>query len=213
MNIDFDFYQGNIDRFMDIARKHLDYIGKIKRGELKLPGIIGDHGVVVSVFSAASIEATINLYILIPIVFIKDNQIRLFYGNLLAKYFRSSIPSKLHFVSETFPELKKKKNLLKKIEKIFSYRNRIMHSALEYGETNESEYYFNQNEPKTKVSKNTVPEFRFDSDINSEKDIKLAHEHFRIAKEFIETMKPFQTRKITKKEVHMFDHLIQQSVR
>ena len=196
---------------MDIARKHLDYVDKIQRNELKLPGIIGDHGVVASIFSAASIEATINLYILIPIIFIKDNQIRLFYGNLLTKYFRSSIPAKLNFVSETFPELKKKKKLLKKIEKLISYRNRIMHSAAEYVEVNEIKYYLENNELKSKMSKNTVPEFRFDSDINSEKDIELAREHFEIAKEFIETMKPFQTRKLNNKEIDMLYNLIQQS--
>lgn len=209
MKIDFDFYTGNIDRFMDIARKQLDYIQKRQSKGLKIPGIIEDHGIIASIFSAASIEATINLYILLPIVLIKDSKIRSFFGCLLTKYFRSPIFAKLNFVCETLPELKNNKVLLKRIEKLFSYRNSIMHSSPEHFETIENL----MNSIKVIIPiKNTLestPKFFFGSKLNSKEEIKLAREHFETAKQFIEIMKPFYSKKLSKKEIYIFYNLIQ----
>jgi hypothetical protein len=208
MEYEFDFYTGNIDRFMDIARKQLDYIKKRQSGELKIPGIIEDHGVVTSIFAAASIEAAINLYILLPVVYIKNSKTRIFFGSLLTKYFRSPISVKLKFICKTFPELKKNKKLLKKVGALFSYRNLIMHSAPDHVE--ESDYYFEDEDSRKHLNrvKKTSPRFYFGSNFNSEEEIKLAQEHFDIAEEFIEKMRPFRPKKLTKKEINLFENLI-----
>lgn len=208
MEIEFDFYTGNVDRFMDIARKHLDYIKKKQSNELKIPGIIEDHGLVTSIFAAASIEAAINLYILIPVIYIKDSQTRIFFDSLLTKYFRSPIPVKLKFVCETFPELKKSKTLLRKVEKLFYYRNLIMHSSPDHVEV--SRYEFNNKDTIKHSSrlKKTFPEFYFGSNFKNKEEIKLAHEHFEIAEEFIGKLKPFRPKKFNKRDITLFYNLI-----
>lgn len=207
MEYEFDFYTGNIDRFMDIARKHLDYIKKRQSNELKIPGIIEDHGVVTSIFAAASIEAAINLYILLPVIYIKESQTRIFFGSLLTKYFRSSIPVKLKFVCETFPELKKSKKLLKKVEELFSYRNRIMHSSPDHVE--EFDYYFDEDSIQHSKKNRTSPRFYFGSSLSGEVEIKLARGHYEVAEEFIKIMKPFRPKKLSNKEIILFENLIQ----
>jgi hypothetical protein len=208
MKDDLDFYIGNIDRFMDIAKKHLDYIEKKQTKVLNIPGIIEDHGLVTSIFSAASIEAAINLYILIPIVYINNSETRIFYGDLISHYFRSPIHLKLKFICERFPDIGKNKNLLKRVNKLFSYRNLIMHSSPEHWELSDLTIYSDgiKYSGKLKVS---LPELKFDSKFGGEEEIKLAHKHFKTAEDFISKLRPFLPKKLTKINISQLRNFMQ----
>ena len=124
---------GSVKRLLDIAKRHLDYIKRSRSKKITVPGDIKlDHAIVASVFSAAAIEAGLNIYISLPILFIKDENLRRFLGSLVTKKLRLSVPQKLNFVCEFCPQIKKDKNLRKKVEALFEYRNAVLHSPPEY---------------------------------------------------------------------------------
>ena len=74
---EFDFTDvGNVDRFLDIAKKHLIYIEKSKTKEIRIPGVLIDHAMVTSIFSAAAIEAALNIFVAIPVLYIEEQDTR-----------------------------------------------------------------------------------------------------------------------------------------
>jgi hypothetical protein len=122
-----------VKRLLAIAKKHLGYIGKSQSKTITVPGDLKlDHAIVVSIFSAAAIETGLNLFITIPILLIKDANIRRFLGVLVTKHSRLSMPQKIEFACEFCPQIKRDKALLKRVRALFEYRNSILHSSPEY---------------------------------------------------------------------------------
>ena len=124
---------GEVKRLLAIAKRHLGNIGKSRSKAVTVPGDLKlDHAIVASIFSAAAIETGLNLFIVIPILLIKDANIRRFFGVLVTKYSRLSVPQKIEFACEFCPQIKRDKALLKRVRELFSYRNSVLHSSPEY---------------------------------------------------------------------------------
>ncbi|RLC69192.1 MAG: hypothetical protein DRI26_09450 [Chloroflexi bacterium] len=122
-----------VKRLVGIAQRHLRYITKSRsKGMTLLGDVRPDHAIVASIFSAAAIEVGLNIFIAIPVLYIKDDNIRRFFGLLATKYYRLSVLQKLNFVCEFCPQIKKDKVLLGRVRELFNYRNRLLHSSPEY---------------------------------------------------------------------------------
>ena len=122
-----------VTRLLAIAKRHLGYIGKSRSKTITVPGDLKlDHAIVASIFSAAAIETGLNLFITIPILLIRDANIRRFLGVLVTKHSRLSLPQKIGFACEFCPQIKRDKALLKRVRALFEYRNSVLHSSPEY---------------------------------------------------------------------------------
>lgn len=127
--------QDEVKRLLAIAKRHLGYITRFRSKTITLPGDLKlDHAIVASIFSAAAIEAGLNLFITIPILLIKDENIRRFLGMLVTKHSRLSVPQKIEFACEFCPQIKQDKVLLRRVRALFTYRNSVLHSSPEYAE-------------------------------------------------------------------------------
>ena len=123
----------DVKRLLAVAERHLGYIRRSRSKSITLPGDVRpDHAIVASIFSAAAIEAGLNLFISIPILYIKDDNIRKFFGLLVTKYTRLSAPQKLNFVCEFCPQIKEDNALLRRVTALFAYRNSMLHASPEY---------------------------------------------------------------------------------
>lgn len=124
-----------VKRLLSIAKRHLGYINRSrsKRSIILFPDSPKlAHATVASIFSAAAIEAGLNLFISIPILYIKDENLRKFFGLLATKYSRLSVPQKVNFVCEFSPHIKQDKALLRRVHTLFAHRNSILHASPEY---------------------------------------------------------------------------------
>jgi hypothetical protein len=127
----------DVKKLLDIVKIHLGYIKRSRSKEIvfstegPLPLKI-NHAIVASIFSAAAIEAGINLYISLPILFIKDENMRRLFSALVYKSLRLPVRQKLDFVFETCTQIKQDKKLLKRVRTLFDYRNSLLHSSPEY---------------------------------------------------------------------------------
>ena len=124
-----------VKRLLSIAKRHLGYINRSRsKGSIisfpLSPKLA--HATVASIFSAAAIEAGLNLFISIPILYIKDENLRKFFGLLATKYSRLSVQQKLAFVREFCPQIKEDKTLRRRVDALFAYRNSILHASPEY---------------------------------------------------------------------------------
>jgi len=124
-----------IRRLLGIARKHLDYIKRSRSKKNASWEAKCNHALVASVFSAAAIEAGLNLFISAPILFIKNEEIRRFFGILITKYLRIPVQQKIKFAREFCPELKNDEKLLVRVKKLFEYRNSVLHPSPSYAES------------------------------------------------------------------------------
>lgn len=128
---------GDVERLLGIAKRHLGYVKKSRSKGITIsstspPPLKLDHAIVASIFSAAAIEAGLNLFISIPILYIGDENVRRFYGSLVTAYFRLPVPQKLRFVCEFCPQIKEDKALLERVRDLFAYRNSIIHASPRY---------------------------------------------------------------------------------
>jgi hypothetical protein len=122
-----------VKRLLAIAKRHLGYIERSRSKETVIPGDIKpDHGIVASIFSAAAVEIGLNLFLGIPILLIKDDNLRKFFAVLVTKYLRLSVPQKIEFVREFCPQIRQDKALLKRVRALFEYRNSVLHSSPDY---------------------------------------------------------------------------------
>ncbi len=121
-----------------IAKRHLAYI---KRGRGKPLTLSSDvrrddprlhHAIVSIVFSAAAVEAGLNLYLTAPVLLLADEGERRFFGLLASKYARLNVPQKLAFVQETCLALEE--SLTRKIRELFNRRNELVHALPRYSE-------------------------------------------------------------------------------
>jgi len=128
---------GDVERLLGIANRHLGYVKKSRSKGITIsstspPPLKLDHAIVASIFSAAAVEAGLNLFISIPILHIRDENIRRFYGSLVTEYFRLPVPQKLRFVCEFCPQIQEEKALLERVHDLFAYRNWIIHAFPRY---------------------------------------------------------------------------------
>ncbi len=122
-----------VRRLLAIAKRHLGYIKKSRAKTITVPGDLKlDHAIVTSIFSAAAIETGLNLFITIPILLIRDANIRRFLGVLVTKHSRLTLPQKIEFACEFCPHIKRDKVLLKRVRALFEYRNSVLHSSPDY---------------------------------------------------------------------------------
>ncbi len=123
----------DIARYLRIAKRYAQYIRRAK--EIRIPSILSDHATIVNVFSAAAIEAALNLFIALPLLSIKEPKTRSFYGSFVTKYVRLSIRKKISFAKSLSSELKNSSKLCEKVNAIFDNRNSYLHISPIYSET------------------------------------------------------------------------------
>jgi hypothetical protein len=122
-----------------IAKKHLAYIRRAGERPLRISTDVTrddarlHHALVSIVFSAAAVEAGLNLYITAPALLVSDEKLRRFFGLLSSKYARLSVPQKLSFVGETYPTLRSDP-LVGKIRELFNRRNELVHAQPLYAD-------------------------------------------------------------------------------
>lgn len=123
---------------LSIARKHLTQIRRAGAKRLRIPGDVRlEHALVSIVFSAAAIEAGMNLYILAPILFVNDAAQRRFFGLLSSRFAtRLNIQQKLAFIKDTNPDVFENA-LLQAIRELFERRNALVHAAPSYSEASD----------------------------------------------------------------------------
>lgn len=130
-----DYYiasHNDVERLLRIAKRHLNYISRSRSEGFKKLSM--DHAIVASIFSAAAVEAGLNLFISIPILFIRDEDVRRFFGILVTKYSRLSVRHKINFSCDFCPQIKEDKGLVERVNALFDYRNSVMHSSQKYTE-------------------------------------------------------------------------------
>ncbi len=123
-----------VKRLLGIAQRHLRYITRSRSERITVPGLKLDHAIVAGIFSAAAVEAGLNLFISIRTLFVKAENLRRFFAVLVTKYLRLSVWQKIRFACEFCPHIREDKELLRRVDALFGYRNSVLHSSPEYGE-------------------------------------------------------------------------------
>lgn len=162
-----------------------------------IPGVKPDHALVASIFSAAAVEAGLNLFIAAPVLFIRDDTLRRFYADFITRAARSSVRDKLRFVKRACPEIAEEPKLMDRVNKLFDYRNAALHSTPEYGEATKAV------PPAVwKRARPGEPITLTDADLETRarphltgrgggtEAIELAGEHYATAKIFLTLLKP-----------------------
>jgi len=173
-----------------ISRKHVN-LSKRSKAQVQI-----DHAIVSIVFSAIAVESALNLTICLPVLYIKNRAQRIFFGTLLTNCFSASIPKKLTFLFRVYPTLRTKKELRKKIQELFTFRNKIVHSTPIYSEARDPSEVFEYMEEKglTTYSFNenvlpTKPQLHL-GDVGSVfvDVLSLAEDYHNYAEEFIKLL-------------------------
>jgi hypothetical protein len=177
---------GRVKRLLSIARRHLGYIAKSRSKTITVPGDLKlDHAIVASVFSAAAVEAGLNLFISIPILFVKDENVQRFFGVLVTKYSRLSVRQKIEFACEFCPQIKQDKALLKGVYALFEYRNSVLHSSPEYAEPLGLPDLDFEELPSMITEEDLIPHPQLLSQGTSSAGIEEAFQHYRTASDFL----------------------------
>jgi hypothetical protein len=122
----------DVRQLLDISNRHLKFIKKARTKEIRIPGPKVEHAIVASIFASASIEAALNLFILIPVLYIENSKTRKFFGKLARQYKKLNVRAKLQFAKQFFPNDKSTKKLFNAVEGFFTYRNSIIHTSSDY---------------------------------------------------------------------------------
>jgi len=172
-----------IRRLLGIARRHLDYIKRSRSKKNASWEAKCDHALVASVFSAAAIEAGLNLFISTPILFIKNEEIRRFFGILITKYSRIPVQQKIKFACEFCPELKNNEKLLVRVKKLFEYRNSVLHPSPSYAEPLGLP---DEDKLPNKISEeDLIPYPELSLQVISSFEVEEAFQHYRTALDFL----------------------------
>ena len=171
-----------VSRYLKIAKRYARYLKSAK--EIRIPGIICDHAMIVNVFSAAAIEAALNLYIAFPLLNISKRQIRTFYGNLLTKYLRLSVRKKISFARSFSKEMRNDSKLLGEVNSIFDSRNSYLHASPIYSESSGVDF--------SKLRGVSFKKFRTSPQLTtltfSSQDVTLSLRHYSTAVKFIKLL-------------------------
>jgi hypothetical protein len=175
-----------VKRLLAIAKRHLGYTAKSRSKTITMPGDLKlDHAIVASIFSAAAVEAGLNLFISVPVLFLKDENIQKFFGVLVMKYSRFSVRQKIEFACEFCPQIRQDKALLKKVRTLFEYRNSVLHSSPEYAEPLGLPDLDFEQLPNRITEEDLVPRPQLLARGTSSVEIEEAFEHYRTASDFL----------------------------
>ena len=175
-----------VKSLLSIAKRHLGYIAKSRSKTITVPGDLKlDHAIVASIFSAAAVEAGLNLFISIPILFVKDKNVQRFFGVLVTKYSRLSVRQKIEFACEVCPQIKQNKALLKKVRALFEYRNLVLHSSPEYAEPLGLPDLDFEELPSRISKEDLIPHPQLLSRGTSSARIEEAFQHYQTASDFL----------------------------
>lgn len=158
-----------------------------------IPGVKPDNALVASIFSAAAVEAGLNLFIAAPVLFIRDDTLRRFYADFITRAARSSVRDKLKFVKRVCPEIGK--TLMGRVRRLFEYRNAAPHSTPEYGEATKAVRpavwkRVRSGESLTDADFEIPPSPFLTGRGSGTEEIELASEHYATAKTFLTLLKP-----------------------
>lgn len=122
--------QPNPDHLLRIAKWHLAQIESAAAATTPAAAaLLSDHADVVTVYSAARIEAGLNTFIGSPLLFMNEEGRRRFVAKIMTKYLRLPGPQKIKFLRDQVPTLKGN-NILTRAEALCGRRNRILHTSL-----------------------------------------------------------------------------------
>jgi hypothetical protein len=121
-----------VRRLLYVSARYLKRSKRIK-GEI-VSKLKIENAIISSIFSAAAIEAGVNIFLKLPILAIEDEYIQNLYGYMLNEIRALSAPRKIQLVSKFCRKLINNKKLVRDVEGLFSYRNRILHVSPEYVE-------------------------------------------------------------------------------
>jgi hypothetical protein len=175
-----------VRRLLSIAKRHLGYIKKSRSKTITVPGDLKlDHAIVASIFSAAAIETGLNLFITIPILLIRDANIRRFLGVLVTKHSRLTLPQKIKFACEFCPHIKRDKALLKRVRALFEYRNSILHSSPDYIEPLGLPDLYGEELPNKITEEDLVRHPQLVLRGTSSSEVQEAFQHYQTALDFL----------------------------
>ncbi|MCJ7743817.1 MAG: hypothetical protein MUO99_04565 [Dehalococcoidales bacterium] len=178
--------QDEVKRLLAVAKRHFGYITRSRSKTITLPGDLKlDHAIVASIFSAAAIEVGLNLFITIPILLIKDENIRRFFGVLVSKHLRLSVREKIQFAYEFCPQIKRDKVLLRKVRALFAYRNSVLHSSPEYAEPLGLPDLDWEELPSKITEEDLIPQPQLSSRGTSSSEMEEAFQHYQTALDFL----------------------------
>jgi len=117
---------------LTIAKDHLD---AIDLGRITDEGVIGVDNAnrlkVVTVFSAITVEAALNDYILIHCNLLDSPYLEGVFGDITTDYLRGSVQKKINLVRDHWPD-DFSPELIKDVRTMFEIRNRIAHQSSEF---------------------------------------------------------------------------------
>ncbi len=114
---------------LGIAKQHLDSVDRTRVSKEHVIGVDNHKTLMVAtVFSAISIEAALNDYVLIHCNFLDVPYLQGVFGDISADYLRGSIQKKINLVRDHWPD-EFPDNLLKDVRELFRIRNRIAHQS------------------------------------------------------------------------------------
>lgn len=193
-----------VKRLLCVAARYLKRAKKIK-GEspsrLKI-----ENAIISSIFSAAAVEAGVNVFLKLPILAIKDEYIQNLYGYMLNELRGLSAPRKVQLVSRFCTKLKDNNKLAKQIQDLFSHRNKILHVSPEYVERlGLPEDYFLEGPDAGEVingirsRKISVEQLVRNAAIMfsppGDTSLRSAVEHYYVAEEFLKALISFEKQK------------------
>lgn len=182
-----------VKRLLRASARYLNRAKKVKGDRVSATKI--ENAIISSVFSAAAIEAGMNIFLKWPLLFINDKYVQNFYGQMLNELKGMPAPRKVDLVSRFCSGLRGNKRLRKRTQELFSYRNKILHVSPEYVERfGLPDNFFDKGPIETReisveelVRKASI-EFTPPSDMS----FRAAVEHYEIAEEFLKHLISFE---------------------
>jgi hypothetical protein len=114
---------------LDIAKESFNAIDRQRVTEEHVIGVDNHNRLMVStVFSAITIEAALNDYVLVHCNFLERPYLQGVFGDITTDYLCGSIQKKINLVRDHWPD-KFPDHLLKDVRELFRIRNRIAHQS------------------------------------------------------------------------------------
>lgn len=190
-----------VKRLLRLSARYLKRAKKIK-GKRVSPAKI-ENAIISSVFSAAAIEAGVNIFIKLPLLFIKDRYTQNFYGHMLNELKGLAAPRKVELVSRFCSGLRGNKDLRRRVQELFIYRNKILHVSPEYVERFGLPEKIFEDEAIGDNAAGTVRSREISEEElvrepgimltpPSEMSLRAAYEHYEIAEEFLQNLISFE---------------------
>jgi hypothetical protein len=182
-----------VKRLLRASARYLKRAKKVKGNRVSATKI--ENAIISSVFSAAAVEAGMNIFLKWPLLFINDKYVQNFYGQMLNELRGMPAPRKVDLVSRFCSGLRGNKKLRKRVLELFSYRNKILHVSPEYVERfGLPDNFFDTGPvgsreiPVEELVRNAAIAFTPPNDMS----LRDAAEHYEIAEEFLKFLISFE---------------------